>query len=91
MRLGGKGTPKYEVLGYVPRFDRGIPVDWITQEDIALYQRPSERGPFLSVAIDPNDPPVYESEAAYLRRQGLLLPRESDRLVRENYAPARVV
>ena len=30
--------------------------------------------------IDPRDPPAYESQAAYLRRHGLLAPSESRRL-----------
>lgn len=30
--------------------------------------------------VDPNDPPGFESEAAYLARLGLLLPGERDRL-----------
>jgi len=35
---------------------------------------------FTGVAIDPNDPPTFESQAAYLKRHGLLLAGEERRL-----------
>ena len=35
-----------------------------------------KEGDFEGVAIDPNDPPRYESEAAYLKRLNLLTPAE---------------
>jgi hypothetical protein len=34
--------------------------------------------------IDPNDPPIYESEAAYLERNGLFLPSERTRLTKRD-------
>lgn len=37
--------------------------------------------------IDPDDPPVVESEAAYLRRHRLLLPGEARRLAKGAFEP----
>jgi len=71
-RLGGIGTPEYEVLAVSPRWPYGIPLGWVTAFQAKYY------GPdFKGVPIDPNDPPTYESQAAYLKRYGLLLPGET--------------
>lgn len=87
-RLGGTGTPGYEVLGLVPHFDKGIPESWVSRFDEEYYNgrakdihgNPIEtrykEGHFKGKAIDPDDPPRYESEAAYLQRLGLLTPDE---------------
>ena len=87
-RIGGKGTPDYEVLAYGPCFDRGIPSGWISEFDEAYYNGRAldvhgqviatnyKEGDFSGVAIDPNDPPTFESEAAYLSRHGLLTKEE---------------
>ena len=48
-------------------------------------------GDFEGVAPDPHDPPVYESQAEYLRRHGLLAPAELKRLTSADFAPVRVV
>ncbi len=50
-----------------------------------------EEGHFAGVAIDPGDPPRYESEASYLRRLGLLLPGESKRLRKADFDPEVVL
>ena len=42
------------------------------------------------VAVDPDDPPSFESQAAYLKRLGLLLPGEEKRLVRHDFAPEAI-
>jgi hypothetical protein len=36
-RLGGIGTPDFEVLASVPHFDRGIPTRWVNQRDADYY------------------------------------------------------
>lgn len=70
-RIGGTGTPTFEVLNYVPAFRFGLPLSWITDGDVQYY------GPdFRGKAIDRADPPLYESQAAYLRRHGILTPAE---------------
>lgn len=91
-RLGGTGTPGYEVLNLVPSFKKGIPNSWIDQSQVEFYNGRSKdihgkpigtkykEGDFKGVAIDPNDPPTFESEAAYLDRHGLLTPEEKRHL-----------
>jgi hypothetical protein len=83
-RLGGTGTPRHEVLGWGPHFEKGIPTGWVTKFDEEYYNgrrkdihgnpigTQYQEGHFKGVAIDPDDPPVFESEAAYLQRLGLL-------------------
>lgn len=63
-RISGP-KPDYEIWGVAPSCNFGIPSQWI------LYQMD-----FNSGKIDPNDPPIYESEAAYLQRLDLLTPSE---------------
>ena len=87
-RLGGIGTPEYEVLAYVPYFDKGLPMGWVTKFDEEYYNGRAKdihgnpiglehyEGDFAGVAIDPDNPPQFESEAAYLERLGLLTPGE---------------
>ncbi len=103
-RLGGIGTPSHEVLAIWGGFTRGLPNSWVDQYQVELYNGrakdihgniiPTEykEGDFKGVAIDPNDPPVYESEAAYLERLGLLTPAEKKYLekYRELLTPERI-
>jgi hypothetical protein len=42
---------------------------------------------FKGLAIDPNDPPLYESEARFLDRNGLFLPGEKKRLKAKDFEP----
>ena len=90
-RLGGIGTPAFEVLAYKPRYSFGLPVDWVTPFQVKYYSGTAVniRGEpigslvptnFKGVAIDANDPPIFESQAAYLKRKGLLLAGEERRL-----------
>lgn len=87
-RLGGIGTPSFEVLNVGHNFTRGIPDQWVTEFD-ATYYRGIRRdihgnligqefvgNNFTGVPLDPNDPPRFESEACYLRRHNLLSARE---------------
>ena len=87
-RLGGIGTPNFEVLAYAPLFSFGLPVSWVDQWQVDYYNGRAldingnpigteyKEGDFEGVAIDPNDPPVFESLAAYLERHELLTPSE---------------
>lgn len=102
-RLGGVGTPAMEVLEiYNPRVRYGIPVDWINAFDVAFYTGPAPTnygnralpkapGNFNGVAIDQNDPPIFESEAAYLKRLGLFMPGEAKRLTKADFEPDRII
>jgi hypothetical protein len=102
-RLGGVGTPASDVLAYVPTFRYGLPWIWITHSQVMYYRGlavdihgapigdryPTDR--FKGVAIDPNDPPMFESQAAYLKRHGLLLAGEEWRLQKSDFEPESVV
>jgi hypothetical protein len=103
LRLGGVGTPVHEVLAYVPGFEYGLPVLWV-ERWMAEYYNGRARdvhgkpigtshkpGDFKGVPIDPDDPPVFESQAAYLERHGLLLPGERRRLRKVDLEPERVL
>ncbi len=90
-RVSGTGTPKYEVLAYVPHFTFGIPDSWISKFDEDYYNGRSkdihgnkvgnyQEGDFNGQAIDPKDPPRYESQADYLKRHGLLSATEEKAL-----------
>ena len=67
-RLGGIGTPAYEVLNVVPSFCLGLPDNW------------DSFGSERVIAIDPDNPPLYESQAAYLQLHGLLTTAEKAHL-----------
>jgi hypothetical protein len=94
-RLGGTGTPWFE--NDVANAKHGIPTRWVSQWDVAYYNgrmrdvhgnpigAEYEEGHFKGVAIDSEDPPTYEAQAAYLERLGLLLPGERERLTDEDF------
>jgi hypothetical protein len=92
LRLGGIGTPAHEVLAYVPASTLGIPDSWVERWSVDYYNGRAvdihgerigteyKEGHFKVVAIDPDDPPAYESQAAYLQRHGLLTAEEKQYL-----------
>lgn len=82
-RLGGTGDEMYFLLGGVPRWIFGIPQGWVTAEDKRWH--PWKDRP--CTAFDPGDPPLFESQAAYLDRHGLLRPAERKRLTEADFAP----
>lgn len=97
-RLGGTGTPAADVLAYVPAFNFGLPAVWVSAWDVAYYNgrardvsnqpiRHNTGGTFAGVAIDPNDPPTFESQATYLKRHKLLLAGEGRR---SDYSPISI-
>jgi len=93
-RLGGVGTPSPEVLGIVPCFHLGIPTSWVDSSQEAYYNGRAKdihgelivtqykEGNFKGLAIDPNDPPKHESQAAFLQRHGLLTTEEKRHLAK---------
>jgi len=81
-RLGGIGTPEFEVLGIVPRYVLGVPADWVKKWEIQYCGEG-----FAGVLIDPDDPPIYESQAAYLDRHNLFVPGERRRLTEADFEP----
>ena len=83
-RLGGKGTPIHECLNYVPHFEFGVPDTFMDADTLTFYADHSKNGglenrdhPDQPVeAFDPDDPPIYESQARYLWDRDLLEPAE---------------
>ena len=87
-RIGGTGTPAYECLNYVPSFTIGVPDRWVSAFDVDYYNGRAvandgscigdnyKDGDFDGIAVDPDDPPTFESQAAYLKRHGLLTAAE---------------
>jgi hypothetical protein len=70
-RLGGSGRPLHETLAYVPEFYLGVPALWPLGDELLI-------GPDC-VPIDRRDPPMFEAQAVYLERAGLLSSAESRR------------
>jgi hypothetical protein len=86
-RIGGTGMTRREVFGrpnYLANYQLPEADDWITREDKRWY--PYKDNP-RAVSVDPDDPPTFESQAAYLKRLGLLLPREEKRLTPDDFTP----
>ena len=75
-RLGGTGQPAHEVSAHVEVYDHGLPAVWVMPGD-----------DFDGVPVDPADPPRFESEASYLKRLGLFLRGELERLTEDDFAP----
>ena len=98
-RVGGTGTPAHEVLAYAAHFDRGVPVYWVTADDVEWYNGRARdvegelielgysEGDFPHEAYDPDDPPRFESEPAFLKRLELLRRGELERIPAEAFEP----
>jgi hypothetical protein len=69
------------VLAEVPTFWCDVPGRWITVEDLHTWPD------LMPEPFDPADPPLYEAQAEYLRRHGLLLPAERRWLRKVDFAP----
>jgi hypothetical protein len=81
-RVGGLGSPLSECGGaHAPNFEYGVPSAWRTARDFELGFARS------GTPLSDDDPPLFESEAAYLLRHHLLLPDERRRLSRASYQP----
>jgi hypothetical protein len=94
LRLGGIGVGCHECLAHGLVYSFGIPGHWLNQELADFYNGRSKggrvthakEGDFPWPAVDPEDPPVFESQAAYLLRHGLLHPGERERLTDLDFA-----
>jgi hypothetical protein len=101
-RLGGIGTPDFQELNYGPNFELGIPTGWVDPWQVDYYNGRArdvhgdlipcqwKEGDFVGVAIDPSNPPKFESQAAYLKRQNLLEPGEAQRLKAKDFEPETI-
>lgn len=68
LRLGGTGTPIDEHLAVQQRFRYGLPLCWASPATVSTFR--------VGVVPSPADPPVFESQAAYLARHRLLTVTE---------------
>jgi hypothetical protein len=84
-RLGGTGTPLHECSAYALILSYGVPGFWRRAGDFMGAIEIDKWPP-----IDPSDPPVYESEASFLRRHGLLLKGERRRLRAADFLPEKI-
>lgn len=97
LRVGGKGTPCFEVLAYAHHYVLGIPDHWVADWSLDYYNGRAKdvhgklieteyhEGDFIAERFDPDDPPRYESQAAFLKRHGLLF--EGERLKADDFQP----
>ena len=94
-QVGGTGEPESKgVIPYSPFAAPGVsmrnPDMRGVTADLPDYQG-SWRGLSLGwLGVDPNDPPVIESEAAFLRRHRLLTAAEARRLRPEDFEPVTI-
>ncbi|HEY2781081.1 MAG TPA: hypothetical protein VGI90_09895 [Steroidobacteraceae bacterium] len=87
-RLGGVGTPSSERLAYVESYTLGVPDSWVSDDDLDAYKLIGS--PLNVPAIDPRDPPQFESQAMYLKRLDLLQSGER-RLARTHFEPESII
>lgn len=94
-RIGGTGD-----VFHPGCFLMGIETNFVTRELADCYNgrniRPADRsvwnrewveGYFTKAPVDPADHPMFESQAAYLSRLGLLLPEERPGLIATAFEP----
>jgi hypothetical protein len=83
-RVGGVGTQRSEFYSVPPSLKFGLPSgDFFSDEDLRW-------APFKGAAIVPvvpADPPLFESQPAYLQRLNLLVPGESERVPASAFEP----
>jgi len=103
LRLGGVGTPQHECLATYLAPSFGVPTSWVSEWMVDYYNGRARNiqgepigaeyrnGHFPYDALDPADPPMFESEAAYLKRHGLLSKGERARLKAEDFAPVSLL
>jgi hypothetical protein len=97
-RRGGIGDPAHDHLAYTETYGHGIPSIFLDPFSVDYYNGRArdvhgnkigdhKEGSFSGRAIDPSDPPRYESEATYLKRLDLLRPEEKRRLRKKDFEP----
>lgn len=88
-RVGGIGDPQHEVMGCSLTFRFGLPTLWVEPWMVSEFPRssPDLYAPGWARAIDPTDPPQFESESTYLERHGLLTDAERRRLPADAFEP----
>jgi hypothetical protein len=100
-RVGGVGDD-YSARGWNQTYRYGLPRFWIDPWLVSYFNGRSRdihgepigteyfEGNFPYTGYDASNPPTFESEAAYLRRRGLLSAAEAKRLSRADYEPEAI-
>lgn len=70
-----------------PRLRVGGRGDLLGSGAVTYHWRGIPLGSWRTGSFDPSDPPKYEASAAYLKRHGLLLRGEAQRLTAADYRP----
>jgi hypothetical protein len=78
-QVSGIGDPAALHLSHVPYWYLGVWESWIEISD-------GDRQ-FKGRAVDPENPPIFESQAAYLDRHELLTKSEKKRLKQSDWRP----
>lgn len=89
MPMYERGLPVNWLSGFQAQYYRGEAVN-IHGEPVGRSRHdgtPRKPDDFKGVAPDPTDPPLFESEAAYLDRLGLLTDEERDKLTPADFEP----
>ena len=82
MGEAARQTVSAELVEHLGRDD--LPVDREGVEPVPIGDRLPNNG-FKGVAIDPSDPPAFESQASYLKRHGIFLAGEERRLKKADF------
>lgn len=83
-RVGGKGSPEFEVLNIEEEYIYGVPDAWVSA--LSIYCWPDLK----EYAVDPEDPPAYESQASFLKKHNLLSNSEIERLSDKDFEPEKL-
>jgi hypothetical protein len=89
-RLGGTGATKRDAVECEPFIDDyGLPPadGWLLAGDLRWLPYKECGHP----AVDPRDPPTFESQAAYLTRLKLFEPGEENRLKPADFVPEAII
>jgi len=101
-RIGGRGDRSDGHLNITQHFEFGLPQSWIKPWHVEYFNgrsrdvdgerigREFHEGDFTGVAVDPNDLPTFESQAAFLKRLDLLMPDEEARLTARDFEPEAI-
>ena len=89
-RIGGQGTVDHEVFLKTEDILFGVHVSYIIDDDFEVYQNTGETLPRFTQPFDPENAPLWESEASYLQRHGLLTIEEECRLTPVDFKPIRI-
>jgi hypothetical protein len=75
----GTGDPLFECSAYSATYISGVPELWRCSDNDSFITR--------GTRLSAEDPPIYESSAAFLQRHQLFLPGEKRRVPKRDFEP----